>query len=478
MTRKAPSVRRRLTHLSGGVVAVGATLLMSTAAPASAEETLATDNYRAPAPALGNDNTVYEYAPSIMAENGVYRMWYCAGLEGGVIAGDDIMYAESTSAAGPYTGPGGGAPVRVFEGRGDGSFDGQHVCDPSVVKGGDGAYYMYYGAAIDDGETTMGVARSADGLAWERLGSGPIITPANQQDTGNDYGAGQPSAIFLDGQFYLIFTDTTGAGALPENGAGQFMWRSADPTFGSGVEVFTADGWQPHTPENSRSFMVANAFSADWQYSDELESFIIAHHNDQPFTTLTTLDRNDPRVRPYAPVNVEGAWVEGPGIVSGPDKHALDDGNAECGRVPIELIYSSGTNDVGNPDDLTSKGIHIVAPDAPCSTPSPTPTPTEPTEPPEPTETPTPTDSPEPTETPEPTDEPTQTPEPTDEPTEEPTPTEKPSDEPTEEPTPSPSPTDELPDTGADPALLALVGAGLVTAAAVTLSRRPGRHEA
>lgn len=475
MTRKAPSVRRRLTHLTGGVVAVGAALLMSTAAPASAEEPLGADNYRAPSGPLTGGDAAYEYAPGVLADGGRYRMWYCAQDPQGAVPGDDILYAESPNLNGPFTAPDGGDPLIVFEGTGNGGFDSQHTCDPSVVVA-DGTYYMYYGAAVNDGETTIGVARSGDGLTWERLGSAPIITPAHQQDTGNGYGSGQPSAVFLDGQFYLIFTDTTGAGALPENGAGQFAWRSADPTFASGVEVFTADGWQPHTPENSRSFSVANAFSADWQYSDELESFVIAHHNDQNQTTLTTLDGSDLRVRPYSPVNIEGAWVDGPGIVSTPDKHAVDDANAECGRVPIDVMHASQGSP---PQDLVHKGIDIVAPDAPCSTPSPspTPTPTEPTEPPEPTETPTPTDSPEPTEPPEPTDEPTQTPEPTDEPTDEPTPTEEPSDEPTEEPTPSPSPTDELPDTGANPTVLALVGAGLVTAAVATLSRRPGRHE-
>lgn len=270
--RRDLSRRKRAAGLAGGLLA-SAALVAAWATPATAEETLTTDNYRAPGPALGNDNTVYEYAPTIIAENGVYRMWYCAGLEGGVVAGDDIMYAESTSAAGPFFGPGGGAPIRVFEGRGDGSYDGQHVCDPSVIKADDGTYYMYYGAAIDDGETAIGVARSADGISWERLApGGPIIAASHQVDRGNDYGAGQPSAIFKDGLFYLIFTDTTGAGTIESNGAGQFAWRSADPTFATGTEVFTGSTWEAHTFENSRIFSVANAFSADWQYSDELST--------------------------------------------------------------------------------------------------------------------------------------------------------------------------------------------------------------
>lgn len=110
--------------------------------------------------------------------------------------GDDILYAESPNLDGPFAAPGGGDPLIVFEGRGDGSFDGQHTCDPSVVEV-DGTYYLYYGAAVNDGVTTVGVARSADGLSWERLADQPILTSAHQQDTGNDYGAGQPSAVRL-----------------------------------------------------------------------------------------------------------------------------------------------------------------------------------------------------------------------------------------------------------------------------------------
>lgn len=100
-------------------------------------------------------------------------MWYCAQDPQGTVPGDDILYAESPNLNGPFTAPGGGDPLIVFEGRGDGSFEGQHTCDPSIVKV-DGSYYMYYGA-------------------------------------------------------------------------GQFAWRSADPTFATGTEVFTAEGWQAST---------------------------------------------------------------------------------------------------------------------------------------------------------------------------------------------------------------------------------------
>ncbi|NUU26367.1 MAG: family 43 glycosylhydrolase [Streptomycetaceae bacterium] len=371
----SPMSRTKSRTLAGLAAATTAVLLAN--APAVAAEPVATDNYRPSSGPLTGGNSAYEYAPTIIAEGGKYRMWYCGQDPRGKVPGDDILYAESTSLNGPFTGPGGGAPAIVFEGSGGGAFDGQHTCDPSVVKAPDGTYYMYYSAAVHDGETSIGVARSRDGLSWERMKNTAIIAAAHQKDTGNHYGAGQPSAVYRDGKFYLIFTDTTGAGALP-NGAGQFAWRASTPTFDD-TEVFTGNGWQAYTAANSRAFMVANAFSADWQYSDELSAFIVAHHNEQNQTTLTFLKGDNLAVQPYAPANFAGAWVEGPGIVSRPDKHAVDDAKSECGRVPIDVVHASKGSP---PQDLVHKGVDIKAKvdcgPKPTQSPTPTGTPTTP----------------------------------------------------------------------------------------------------
>ncbi|WP_164992467.1 beta-xylosidase [Streptomyces sp. L2] len=291
-------------------------------------------------------DSAYDYAPTVMLD-GVYKMWWCGQDPAGKVPGDDILYAESSSPDGPFHARGSTAPHQiVFEGTGNGSFDNEHTCDPSVVRV-NGTYYMYYGALRHDTDplgTTIGVASSPDGIHWTRLNSGQaIINPAKQQNTGNNYGAGQPSAIYLDGKFYLMFTDTTGAGALG-NGAGQFVWRSSDPTFQSGVEVFTASGWRAKTDANSRSFLVVNGFSVDWQYSDALGAFIVA--NDGPSaagTVLHFLDRNDLRVHPYADGLVPGTWTEGPGIVSRPDKHSLASTTNDCGRIPVDVMRSTTT---------------------------------------------------------------------------------------------------------------------------------------
>ncbi|MGH3648679.1 MAG: hypothetical protein ACRDTM_16085 [Micromonosporaceae bacterium] len=48
-----------------------------------------------------------------------------------------------------------------------------------------------------------------------------------------------------------------------------------------------------------------NAFSADWQYSFTLSSFIVAHNNDAGRTTLTFLSRANLASRPYGPLYVK-----------------------------------------------------------------------------------------------------------------------------------------------------------------------------
>jgi hypothetical protein len=336
---------RRSTRRRRGLALLAALLLAgyigSTAGIAAAGEpaALPTETSRAHPSGLISRN-VYDYAPSVMAD-GTYRMWWCSQLSGGTVPGDDILYAESTSLGGPFRAPGGGQPRRVFDGTTNG-WD-QHTCDPSVVRV-DGTYYMYYGGSRDGSPdlTQIGVATSPDGFQWRRLHQGqPIIRPAFEVNRANRYGAGQPSVVHLDGLFYLLFTDTTASGAL-DNGAGQFAWRSADPTFQSGVDVFTATGWQPRTTGNDRSFSVLNGFSVDWQYSDVLRAFIVASNGpNSGGSVLEFLDRDDLRVHPHPNGLLPGTYTEGPALVSKPDKHAAVTSQGECGRIPADVIQST-----------------------------------------------------------------------------------------------------------------------------------------
>lgn len=283
----------------------------------------------------------YDYAPSIM-KDGRYRMWWCGG-----VAGDFILYAEADSPAGPWRARSGTGGYDIALRPASGTrFDNRHVCDPSVIRV-DGTYYLYYGGLADyEGEhdgTRIGVASSADGVQWTRLNGGnPIIVPARDVDTPglpSRYGAGQPSATYLDGLFYLIYTDTTGY-AADGNGGGQYVLRSPDPTFRTAVEELTATGFAPRTATNHTRFKLVNSVSVDWQYVDLLDAFLIAADGSAGVTTFRLFDRSL-RYEVVPPFTVPTNWREGPGLASRPDKHALP--AALCGLVPVDYLHAVGT---------------------------------------------------------------------------------------------------------------------------------------
>lgn len=175
----------------------------------------------------------YDYVPAIM-QDGLYRMWWCGGYQG-----DYIYYSQSSSLSGPWS-----TPQQVLTPTFGATFDGGHVCDPSVIRV-NGVYYMYYGGNTEPtGYTKIGVATSTNGINWTRANGGnPIISSAGYPHAfPNPYGAGQPSAMYVDGFFYLAYTDTMGQASNTYNGAGIYVLRSQDPLFQSGVQVLVNNG--------------------------------------------------------------------------------------------------------------------------------------------------------------------------------------------------------------------------------------------
>lgn len=314
---------------------------------------LIAQNYRSSAGVVlsGGPAAPYNYGPSVLREEGRYRVWWCSQLPGSGPAGDDILYAESDGQDGVLASTG----TAVFSGQ-PGGFDGMHTCDPSVVKVA-GRYYLYYtGAAGDHAHgNAIGVASSADGVEWQREAGGrPIVTAAEEVRRENVYGAGQPSALYLDGWFYLMFTDTTASGA-GWNGAGQFVLRARDAVFSERVEALTDEGFQP-ADEVKRARSVVDAFSADWMWVPALQAFAIAHQTAEG-TTITFWDKEFTR-HPYEAVLVSGAWQEGPGLVRQGSGHAVVSPEDPCGTVPVDLLRATALNPA--PTEIRHFGIDLV----------------------------------------------------------------------------------------------------------------------
>lgn len=316
--------------------------------------------------AAGGPGAPYNYGPTVMIDGGRSRMWWCSQYPNAGPPGDDILYGEAASVDGPFAGQGGGAPLAVLSGN-PGQFDGAHTCDPSVVKV-NGTYYLYYTGAAGDHVlgNAIGLATSADGITWTRS-PGPIVTPSHDVHRDNLYGAGQPSVVYLDGWFYLMFTDTTGR-ATGWNGAGQFVLRARDPGFGSAVEALGDKGFAPVSGTAApRTASVVDAFSADLMWVDALGAFAIAHET-QDGTTITFRNR-DFSGSPYRPILIPGAWREGPGLVRSPEGHAPVAADDPCGRVPLDLVRATVLGEAGAPTNLRHFGLDVTDVDG-CAKPA------------------------------------------------------------------------------------------------------------
>jgi hypothetical protein len=329
--------------------------------PQPVDVKLTTDDSRSSSGVVGagGPGAPYNYGPTVMVDGDRTRMWWCSQYPTAVPPGDDILYGESGSLDGPFTGPGGTEPPAVLSGA-PGHFDGAHTCDPSVIRVG-GTYYLYYTGAAGDHAlgNSIGLATSTDGLDWKRANGGnPIVSPAGDLHRDNLYGAGQPAAVYLDGWFYLMFTDTTGR-AAGWNGAGQFVLRSQDPSFTKGVEALGDNGFGAvSSTSGPRTRSVVDAFSADLMWVDALNAFAIAHETTEG-TTLTFWNR-DFSATPYQPVLIPGDWREGPGLAREPDGHAPVSPTDPCGRVPVDVVRATATGAANAPTDLRRFGIDIT----------------------------------------------------------------------------------------------------------------------
>ncbi|KOV82371.1 beta-xylosidase [Nocardia sp. NRRL S-836] len=303
----------------------------------------------------GAADAPYNYAPAVMLDNGKVRTWWCSQLSAAPPGGDDILYSEGTSLDGPMS-----TAVPVFSGSGA-SFDAMHTCDPSLVKIGS-TYYMYYTGASRDNHangSAVGVATSQDGRSWSRANNGQsIVVPSGDVIRENTYGAGQQSAVYLDGWVYLMFTDTTGL-ASHQNGAGQYVLRSKDPTFATGVEALGQSGFQPVPATNKpRTRSVVEAFSADWMWIDAASTWAIAHSTDHG-TTVTFWNKDFTR-HPFKPVLIPGSWREGPGLVRTPQGHAPIDAADPCGRVALDVLRSTVDGGANAPTNIFRFGLDAV----------------------------------------------------------------------------------------------------------------------
>lgn len=172
-----------MARLASRLLGCIALLLSCTTIAAAAEIVLAPAGETEAAP-HGRGNV---YAPEIMLEGGVFRMWYGAqGRDGH----DRICLAESADGA-TWERKG------VVLDRGEAN----HVNDPSVVKVGD-TFFMYYTRAGLDIRDEIALATSPDGVAWTPRGT--VLAPG-RGGAWDSLLVGRPSVLVEQGRFRMWY---------------------------------------------------------------------------------------------------------------------------------------------------------------------------------------------------------------------------------------------------------------------------------
>lgn len=85
-----------------------------------------------------------------------------------------------------------------------GSWDERGVADPYVVRIG-GVFYMYYLGQDRARRQRLGVARSEDGLRWAKLRSNPVLE-LGEYGAFDETGLGEPAVWAEQGSYWMLYT--------------------------------------------------------------------------------------------------------------------------------------------------------------------------------------------------------------------------------------------------------------------------------
>lgn len=100
-------------------------------------------------------------------------------------------------------------PAGSFDARGAAA---RHVIEPKAE--GQPRYLMLYEAVDGAGVHAIGLARSADGVKWEKQAGGPVFSPSAEPGAWDGGAVGRPNLVALDdGRYRLYYYGQSGKGA-------------------------------------------------------------------------------------------------------------------------------------------------------------------------------------------------------------------------------------------------------------------------
>jgi predicted GH43/DUF377 family glycosyl hydrolase len=128
-----------------------------------------------------------------LAHNGQFLYWYEAG--------DPLRIGFAHSADGrSWTKVG----ESVLNTGPRGSWDERGIADPYVVAAGSG-FYLYYLGVDRARRQRLGVARSTDGVHWEKLRNNPILE-LGEPGSFDEVGLGEPAVWGAAGRYWMLYT--------------------------------------------------------------------------------------------------------------------------------------------------------------------------------------------------------------------------------------------------------------------------------
>jgi predicted GH43/DUF377 family glycosyl hydrolase len=132
---------------------------------------------------------------SLLHNGSKFLYWYQAGERGrtkiGLAVSSDARRWEKH-------------PEPVLELGPLGSWDESGLGDPYVIRCG-GAFYLFYLGQNRRGLQRLGIARSEDGVHWQKSDRNPILD-VGAPGSFDERGLGEPSLFTAGGRFYMLYT--------------------------------------------------------------------------------------------------------------------------------------------------------------------------------------------------------------------------------------------------------------------------------
>jgi predicted GH43/DUF377 family glycosyl hydrolase len=132
---------------------------------------------------------------SVLHEGKRFLYWYQAGQRGRTRIG--LAISSDARSWRKH-------PEPVLELGAPGTWDEAGLGDPYVIRCGD-EYYLFYLGQNRRGLQRLGVARSRDGLHWQKFGANPILD-LGAPGSFDERGLGEPAVFAAGGRFYMLYT--------------------------------------------------------------------------------------------------------------------------------------------------------------------------------------------------------------------------------------------------------------------------------